>query len=228
MFNRLKLLRDLPLNRVRELGLFAKNHQREALHELTIRGTVELVHAIMSLLCGPLRREVDACVGDVEEGVAKKNLDFFRIPTVVVHGVVPYAAEDSYGFLNYQNRTRFPFAFLTAEIPADRLEGIERALALPGKTGVAALLGFAQSNFGIVTQMEFRLIHKPERRYLFWGSAADNRLEPLIDRLDVLGRQRIFDRSGVNVATARRFAVRGFARRIAPALARLAICRTGN
>lgn len=64
---------------------------------------------------------------------------------------------------------------------------------------------FAQSNFGIVTQMAFRLVHKPERRYLFWGSAPDAALEALVDRFDYFGRQRIIDRGSVNIGDENRF-----------------------
>jgi CRP-like cAMP-binding protein len=79
--------------------------------------------------------------------VAKKNLDFFHIPTVLIRGVVPYAAEDSFGFFNYQRRTRYPFAFLCSDIPKSRLDAIGGALELPGKQGLMALLELKQQTF---------------------------------------------------------------------------------
>ena len=64
---------------------------------------------------------------------------------------------------------------------------------------------FAQSSFGIVTQMAFRLIHKPERRYLLWGAAPDEALERLVDTFDAFGRQRVINRGSVNIGYENRF-----------------------
>lgn len=68
------------------------------------------------------------------------------------------------------------------------------------------LLGlFSQSNFGIITQMAFRLIHKPERCHIFWGTAQDNYLEQLVDLFDYFGRQGVINRGSVNIGYANRF-----------------------
>ncbi len=75
-----------------------------------------------------------------------------------------------------------------------------RYLAGPDLVGL-----FAQSSFGIVTQMAFRLIHKPERRYLLWGAAADEALERLVDTFDHFGRQRVINRGSVNIGYENRF-----------------------
>jgi hypothetical protein len=131
---------DLLVSRIRELGRFAKNHQYDPLDELILRGPVELSLGVLRLLSGPLMSEIDACIGDIEIAVVKKNLDFFHVPTVLVHGVVPYAPEGSFGFRNYQNRSRYPFAFLSSDISRARLDAIEQALQQPGKKGVLALL----------------------------------------------------------------------------------------
>lgn len=64
---------------------------------------------------------------------------------------------------------------------------------------------FAQSSFGIVTQMAFRLIHKPERRVLLWGAAADGALERLVDCIDYFGRQNAINRGSVNIGYENRF-----------------------
>jgi len=64
---------------------------------------------------------------------------------------------------------------------------------------------FSQANFGIVTLMAFRLLDKPERRYLFWGSAEDRHLERLTDEFDRLTSQGILRRGGVNIGYANRF-----------------------
>ena len=141
LYNRLRILPDLPVARVRELGRFAKNHHRDAHTEVMIRAPVEVGVAMFRVAGRLLATEVGAVVGDVEEGVAKKNLDFFHIPLVVLHGVVPYAAEGSFGFLNYQTRTRYPFAFLAADVSQEWLDAVENALRLPGREGLVALLG---------------------------------------------------------------------------------------
>jgi len=64
---------------------------------------------------------------------------------------------------------------------------------------------FSQSNFGIVTQMAFRLLARPERRYVFWGMARDRELERVVDAFDHFGRQRIINPGGVNIGYSNRF-----------------------
>ncbi len=64
---------------------------------------------------------------------------------------------------------------------------------------------FSQSNFGIITQMAFRLIHQPERYYVFWGTAPDRNLESLVDAFDYFGRQGVINRGSVNIGYANRF-----------------------
>ena len=64
---------------------------------------------------------------------------------------------------------------------------------------------FAQSSFGIVTQMAFRLIHRPERRYLVWGAARSDALERLVDTFDHFGRQGVINRGSVNIGYENRF-----------------------
>jgi len=139
LYDRLRILPDLPVGKVRELGRFVKNQQVSALDELLTRAPVELCVAILKLLTGPLRAEVEACIGDIEEGVAKKTMDFFHIPTVVIHGVLPYVAQDAFLWLRFQFRTCYPFAFLCADLSMRRLAAIEEALALPGKQGIMRL-----------------------------------------------------------------------------------------
>jgi len=64
---------------------------------------------------------------------------------------------------------------------------------------------FCQSNFGIVTQMAFRLIRKPECRYVIWGSAADERLEELVETIGRFAEQGVINRGSVNIGYANRF-----------------------
>jgi 4-cresol dehydrogenase (hydroxylating) flavoprotein subunit len=64
---------------------------------------------------------------------------------------------------------------------------------------------FCQSNFGIVTEMAFRLIRKPEARYLLWGSARDDGLEGLVDCIDHFAAQGAINRGSINIGYANRF-----------------------
>ncbi len=142
IYNRLRILPDLPIIRVRELGRFMKNQRLHTLGPLGLRGPVEVGAAAMQLLLGPLRAEVEAVVGEIEEDVAGRNLAFFHAPIVVIHGAVPYVPEDAYLFAMYNYAARYPFALLSSDLPAarPRLATIEGALDLPGRQGLAALL----------------------------------------------------------------------------------------
>lgn len=142
IFNRLRVLPDLPVNKIRELGRFVKNQRLHTFDELGARGPVEVGVALFRALAGPLRLDIEAIVGDLEEGVAKQNLDFFHVPMVVLHGTVPYEAEASYFFPRYQYCTVYPFGALSADVSRlmlARLDAIERALEQPGKQGLLAL-----------------------------------------------------------------------------------------
>jgi hypothetical protein len=142
VFNRLPILPDLAVGKVRELGRFVRNQRPAAGRELAARAVVETGVAIFRLLAGPLRHEVDAIVGDLEEHVAKQNLDYFHIPSVVVHGTVPYAGRASYLSPRYGLHAVYPFACLTSDIATalPRLLAVEQALSQPGTAGLLALL----------------------------------------------------------------------------------------
>jgi 4-cresol dehydrogenase (hydroxylating) len=64
---------------------------------------------------------------------------------------------------------------------------------------------FAQSNFGIVTRMAFRLIVRPQRRCVFWGTVDDEQLEHLVDAVNAIARQGVINRGSVNIGYANRF-----------------------
>lgn len=64
---------------------------------------------------------------------------------------------------------------------------------------------FSQSNFGVVTQMVFRLQPRAEKRNLFWGTVEDAKLPELFDRLQWLIAQRIVVPAMINVGYANRF-----------------------
>jgi CRP-like cAMP-binding protein len=142
VFNRLPILPDLSAAKVREMGRFVRNQRPSAERDQVTRAVVETGVAIFRLMAGPLRLHVDAVVGDLEEHVAKQNLDFFHVPSVVMHGTVPYAGSASYLSPRYRLHTVYPFACLTSDIATalPRLDAVERALAKPGKRGLLALL----------------------------------------------------------------------------------------
>ena len=142
IYNRLRLLPDLPISKIRELGRFVKNQRLHVFDELGARGPVEVGVALFRLLAGGLRLEVEAIIGDLEEGVARQNLEFFHVPMVVLHGTVPYESETSYFFPRYQFCTVYPFAALSADVSRQmisRLDAIDEALSQPGKKGLLAL-----------------------------------------------------------------------------------------
>lgn len=142
LYQRLPILPDLPVAKVRELGRFAKNRHPAASRELVTRAVVELGVAVFRLAAGPLRLGLDGVIGDLEEHVAKQNLDFFHVPSVVIHGTVPYQPNASYLYPRYQLHTVHPFACLTSDISTalPRLHAIDQALSRPGKLGLLALL----------------------------------------------------------------------------------------
>jgi len=142
VFNRLRVLPDLQFGKLRELGRFVKNQRLNTLDELGARAPVEVGVALFRALSGPLRLEVDAIVGDLEEGVALQNMEFFHVPMIVIHGTTPYEAEASYFFPRYQYCVVYPMAALSSDISRDmisRLDAIEEALEQPGKRGLLGL-----------------------------------------------------------------------------------------
>lgn len=142
VFNRLPILPDLPISQIRELGRFVKNQRYHGTEDRSIRGPVEVGVAIFRMVGETLSFELSAVVGDLEEAVAKQNLDFFRIPLVVIHGTMPVESEDSWLFPRYLQRNVNPFALLAndAANALPRLDEIEQALGRPGKLGLLSLM----------------------------------------------------------------------------------------
>lgn len=64
---------------------------------------------------------------------------------------------------------------------------------------------FSQSNFGIVTEMVFKLLPRADKRGLFWGIAVDAKLTELFERLQRIFAQRIALPAMTNVGYANRF-----------------------
>lgn len=156
VFNRLALLPDLPVTHIFELGRYVKNHFLHPLNERNARAPSEIALAVFRTLGGPLRDEVLAFVGDLEEGIAKKTLDFFHIPTLLIRGVVPYSPEESYFFPRNQYCTVYPFASLTADLAGTRgrLDQIEAALETPGREGLKRLFELKESSLAPPSSLE--------------------------------------------------------------------------
>ncbi len=142
LYNRLPILPDLPVAKVREMGRFVRNQRPAAGRDLVARAVVEVCVAVFRLMAGPMRMEVDAVIGDLEENVAKHNLDFLHVPCVVIHGTVPYPGGASHLYPRYQLHTVHPFACLVSDIATalPRLCAVEEALAAPGERGLLSLL----------------------------------------------------------------------------------------
>jgi len=146
IYDRLVHLPDLPVARVREIGRFVKNQRVHVCDELGVRAPVEVLLALIRTILGPLRPEIDALVGEVEEGVVKRNLDFFEVPTVMIRGTVSYEAPS---FLcGHEGRAFYPFAISVADVAAralPRVAAIEHALEAPGRKGVLGLFALKRT-----------------------------------------------------------------------------------
>jgi hypothetical protein len=142
LYNRLPILPDLPVAKVREMGRFVRNQHPAVGRDLVARAVVEACVATFRLMAGPMRMDVDAVIGDLEEAVAKHNLDFLHVPSVVIHGTVPYPRGASHLYPRYQLHTVHPFACLVSDIATalPQLQAIEEALDTPGEDGLRALL----------------------------------------------------------------------------------------
>jgi hypothetical protein len=146
IYDRLAVLPDLPVAKVRDIGRFIKSQQRHGRDELSVRAPVEVLLALIRGILGPLRSRVDALVGEVEESVVKRNLDFFNVPTVLVRGTV--SCEPPSCFIGHFGRTFYPFALSVPDVGArslPRVDAIERALELPGQQAVRELLALKRT-----------------------------------------------------------------------------------
>ena len=95
---------------------------------------------------------------------------------------------------------RFQVGGLWAALEASQPSHHIRRTAGPDLTAL-----FSQGSFGIVTQMAFRLLHRPERLWIFWGSADDEKLEDVVNALGRRGRRGVIDIGRVNVGYENRF-----------------------
>jgi hypothetical protein len=128
------------------MGRFVKNQRLHTFDELGVRAPIEVLLGLIRAFVGPLRAVVDALVGEIEEGVVKRNLDFFNLPTVMLRGTV---SSESHPFLcGHDGRTFYPFAISIADMAErsmSRADAIETALEQPGRRGVLELLALKRS-----------------------------------------------------------------------------------
>ena len=115
IYNHLNILPDLPIAQVSELARYVKNHQLDSRDQGGARSPVEMGVALYRILCDSLRQEIAAVVGVLEERVAKRNLDFFHIPTVVIQGATTCGIPAAYASDSFRSRTFCPFAFLVSD-----------------------------------------------------------------------------------------------------------------
>jgi methyltransferase (TIGR00027 family) len=137
VFNRLALVPDMQVDRVRELGRLVKNSRRG----VGPRAVVELCLAAAHVLRGPLALTVDACIGEFETNGARRGLEFVHTPMVVLAGGLPVFPPGHLLNPALDGRDRYPFAFLTSDggSVGPRLDAIAAALAKPGRHGLVEL-----------------------------------------------------------------------------------------
>jgi SAM-dependent methyltransferase len=155
IYSRLAELPEIPVTRIREIGRFVKNQRLHIFDELGVRAPLECLLALIRTMTGPLRSEVDALVGEIEEDVVKRNLDFFHVPTVMIRGTVSY--EKPSFLCGHLGRTFYPFALSISDF-ADhalpRTAAIEKALESPGKKGVLELLALKRTASPVTSRFE--------------------------------------------------------------------------
>jgi Cyclic nucleotide-binding domain len=142
IYNRLRILPDLEIAKVRELGRFVRNQRLPPVSDAAVRAPIEVFLAACRMITGSLAMQIDAMIGDFEEAIVKHNLEFFHVPMVVLHGTVPYVPEGKLLYPRYQYRTVYPFACLALDgvHALSRLDAIDEALSQPGTLGLIELM----------------------------------------------------------------------------------------
>jgi len=94
------------------------------------------------MFLGPLRSEIQAVLGGLEETVVKRDMAYFHWPVTVSRVDTASANVDPFLVPYSENHAIHPFAMATADLSValPRLDDIEQALSLPGRAGVLALL----------------------------------------------------------------------------------------
>jgi hypothetical protein len=132
-----------------EVKRLSKNQQLRDSQGEDIRAPIEVLVAIFNLLTGPMRMVTDAFVGDIEEGIVKRKLEYFHVPMVVIRGALPVTADDHYLRPHFEHQVCVAFACLVSDLQytvLQRLQTIEAALDVPGRSGLQQLLQLRRSS----------------------------------------------------------------------------------
>lgn len=142
VYDHLRILPDLPLAKIRDAGRFIKNQALSPFGAASLRAPMEAGVAFLRAILGPLREEIQAIVGDVEEGVSDRHLDYLHVPTVLVRGVLPCVRDDAWLYRRYLERRCYPYAAVMTDTDpfARRVVQIEAALELPGTDAARRLV----------------------------------------------------------------------------------------
>ena len=180
IFERLSVLPDLAVTQVRELGPFVKNQQKGRLDELALRAPIETFVAGTRMFLGPLRSEIQAVIGGLEENVVKRNMAYFHWPEVVLRPDSSPPKVDPFLLPYFQHHTICPFAMSTADLPGSvpRLAAIEQALELPGWSG-SPCVACAEDGFSNTREQ----ISSPERAAAVFGQDVSSELSARRTRL---------------------------------------------
>lgn len=146
VFNRLAVLPDLPLARVRELGRFVKRQDFGPLRLLGVRIALEVCVAAARTLSSALALSVEAFVANLDDA-GLRLLEFLHTPMVVLSGGLPQVPPGNPLRAALVGRDRHLIATLTSDW--DTMEGrvaaIETALAKPDAAALLALKALADA-----------------------------------------------------------------------------------
>jgi hypothetical protein len=140
VLNRLALLPDTPVDRVREFARLVRNATLTA-GATGIRVVTELVLASARVLRGELHTSVDACIGSFERTGVQRNMEFFHTPMVVLRGGLPALPEGHPLNPLFTGCVRRPFALWVHDggSMTERIDRIGAALERPDSQLIAAL-----------------------------------------------------------------------------------------
>jgi hypothetical protein len=140
VFDRLALVPDTPVDRVREFGRLVKNPRAGSV-SVGPRAIIELCVAAYRVLTDRLAMAVDVCIGEFESSGIRRSLEFLHIPMVVLAGGLPVFPPGHLLNPALDGRDRYPFAFLISDGGGmrARVDAIEAALARPDRQGIAKL-----------------------------------------------------------------------------------------
>lgn len=147
IFDRLRILPDLPLERVWDWGRLVKDQQLKPHDELGVRAPAELSVATYRSIIGPLREHVDAFLGGGMEGNSLATMAFCQLSVAVMRGTVPLLPPDHPLLRAVVDNVMHPCATYVPDLfaMADRMAAIDAALELPGRAAMKALFSLKRT-----------------------------------------------------------------------------------